>query len=91
MDIHHHKPSTALARARQLRGYRSHLDSQHRRGKQTNTRIERKENIDSIQIIMKEKITYTAITLSTSLFLFLREILLSSQLHKENKNYIKEN
>ena len=28
MDIHHHKPSTALARARQLQGYRSHLDSQ---------------------------------------------------------------
>ena len=28
MDIHHYKPSTALARARQLRGYRFHLDPQ---------------------------------------------------------------
>ena len=40
---------------------------------------------------MKEKITYTGVTLSTSLFSFLHENLLSSQLHKENKNYIKEN
>ena len=40
---------------------------------------------------MKEKITYTGVTLSTSLFLFLHESLLSSQLHKENKNYMKEN
>ena len=28
MDVHHHKPSTALARRRQLRGYRFHLDPQ---------------------------------------------------------------
>ena len=40
---------------------------------------------------MKEKITYTGVTLSTSLFSFLHESLLSSQLHKENKNYMKEN
>ena len=40
---------------------------------------------------MKEKITYTSVTLSTNLFSFLRESLLSTQLYKENKNYIKEN
>jgi len=40
---------------------------------------------------MKEKITYTGVILSISLFLFLHESLLSSQLYKENKNYIKEN
>ena len=40
---------------------------------------------------MKEKITYTGVTLSTSLFSFLYKNLLSAQLHKENKNYIKEN
>ena len=40
---------------------------------------------------MKEKITYTSITLSTTLSSFLRKNLLSSQLHKENKNDIKEN
>ena len=28
MDVHHHKPSTTLARRRQLRGYRFHLDPQ---------------------------------------------------------------
>ena len=40
---------------------------------------------------MKEKITYAGVTLSTSLFSFLHESLLSSQLHKENKNYMKKN
>ena len=91
MDIHHHKSSAALARTKQLRGYRLHLDPQNRRGKQTKIRIEKEKNFDSIQITIKEKITYTGVTLSTSLFSFLHENLLSSQLHKENKNYIKEN
>ena len=40
---------------------------------------------------MEEKITYTSATFSTSLFLFLHESILSSQLHKENKNYMKDN
>ena len=40
---------------------------------------------------MEEKITYTGVTFSTSLLSFLYESLLSSQLHKENKNYMKEN
>ena len=37
---------------------------------------------------MQEKITYTDITFSTSFLSFLHEF---SELHKENKNYIKEN
>ena len=45
MDIHHHKPSMALARARQLRGYQIHLDPQNRRGKQTKTRIEKERKL----------------------------------------------
>ena len=61
----------------------------YRIGKQIKTRIEKKENFDSIQITMKEKITYTGVTLSASLFSFLHENLLSSQFH-ENKNYIKK-
>ena len=40
---------------------------------------------------MEEKITYTDVTFSTSLLSFLHESILSSQLHKENKNYMKEN
>ena len=36
---------------------------------------------------MKEKITYNGVTLSTSLFSFLHETLLYSQLHKEKKLY----
>ena len=40
---------------------------------------------------MEEKITCTGVTFSTSLLLFLHETRLSSQLHKENKNYMKEN
>ena len=40
---------------------------------------------------MEEKITYTGVTFSTSLLSFLHESILSSQLHKENKNYMKEN
>jgi len=39
---------------------------------------------------MEEKITYTGVTFSTNLLSFLHETLLSSYLHKENKNYIKE-
>ena len=39
---------------------------------------------------MEEKITYTGVTFSTSLFSFLHESHLSSQLHKENKKYIKK-
>ena len=94
MAIHHHKPSMTLARARQLRDYRIHLDPQtHKREANKNkNRIEKKkkENFDSIQTTMIEKITYTGVTLSTSLFSFLHENFLSSQLHKEKKNYIKE-
>ena len=51
MDIHHHKPSTALARARQLGGYRFHLDPQtQKRETKNKTRIEkrRKLRFDSI-------------------------------------------
>ena len=55
------------------------------------TRVKKKSNFDSIQITMKEEITYTSITCSTSLLSFLHESILSSQLHKENKNYMKEN
>ena len=40
---------------------------------------------------MKEGITYTGVTYSTSLLSFLHESIISSQLHKENKNYMKEN
>ena len=40
---------------------------------------------------MEEEITYTGVTCSTSLLSFLRESILSSQLHKENKNYMKDN
>ena len=40
---------------------------------------------------MEEKITYTGVTFSTNLLLFLHESILSSQLQKENKNYMKEN
>jgi len=40
---------------------------------------------------MEEEITYTGVTCSTSLLLFLHESIISSQLHKENKNYMKEN
>ena len=39
---------------------------------------------------MEEKITYTSVTFSTSLLSFPHESILSSQLHKENKNYVKE-
>ena len=42
MDIHHHKPSTALARIRQLRGIDFIWIHKHKRGKQTKTRIEKK-------------------------------------------------
>ena len=67
MDIHHHKPSMALARARKLRGYRSHVDSQiKKRDANENKSKEEKENFDSIQITMKEMITYNGVTLSTS-------------------------
>jgi len=38
MAIHHHKPSTALAKARQIRGYRSHLDL-----KAPQTKVEEKQ------------------------------------------------
>ena len=40
---------------------------------------------------MDEEITYIGVTCSTSLLSFLHESILSSQLHKENKNYMKEN
>ena len=40
---------------------------------------------------MEEMITYTGVTFSTSLLSFHHESILSSQLHKENKNYMKEN
>jgi len=44
MDIHHHKPSTTLARARQLRGYQSDFDSQtHKREVNENKSKEEKE------------------------------------------------
>ena len=35
--------------------------------------------------------TYTGVTCSTSLLSFLHESIISFQLHKENKNYMKEN
>jgi len=60
-------------------------------GSKQKIRIKKKRNFDSIQITMREKITYTGVTLSASLFSFLHESLLSSQLYKDNKNYIKEN
>ena len=40
---------------------------------------------------MEEKITYIGVTFSTSLLSFRHESIISSQLHKENKNYMKEN
>ena len=40
---------------------------------------------------MEEEITYTDVTYSTRLLSFLYESIISSQLHKENKNYMKEN
>ena len=92
MDIHHHKPSTILASVRQLRGYRFHLDPQtQKREVNENKRKEGKKKFNSIQITMEEKITYTGVIFSTSLLSFLHESILSSQLHKENKNYMKEN
>ena len=39
---------------------------------------------------MKKRFTYTSVTFSTSLLSFLYETLLSSQLHKKNKNYMKQ-
>ena len=68
MGIYHHKPSMELARARQLRGYGFIWIYKHKRGKQMKTGIEKKRNFDSIQITMKEKITYTGATPSTNLF-----------------------
>jgi len=40
---------------------------------------------------MEEEITYTGVTCNTSLLSFLYENIISSQLHKENENYMKEN
>ena len=40
---------------------------------------------------MEEEITYTDVTCSASLLSFLHESIISSQLHKENENYMKEN
>ena len=40
---------------------------------------------------MEEEITYTGVTCSTILPSFLHESIISSQLHKENQNYMKEN
>ena len=49
MDIHHHKPSTALARARQLRDYRFHLDpqTQKREVNENKSKEEKKLRFDS--------------------------------------------
>ena len=55
----------------------------HQRRVKENKSKERKSNFDSIQITMKEEITYTGVTYSTSLLSFLNESRLSSQLHKE--------
>ena len=76
MDMHHHKPSMALVKARQLRDYRIHLDPQTRkREANENKNRKEKENFDSIQITMKEKITCTGVTLNTSLFSLFHEML----------------
>ena len=48
MDIYHHKPSTALTRTRQLRGYRFHLDPQTQK-REANKNKNRKEKETSIR------------------------------------------
>jgi len=63
----------------------------HRRGKKTKTRVKKKKKLQFDSNNKEEKITYTDVTFSISLLSFLHESILSSQLHKENKNYMKEN
>ena len=55
MAIHHHKPSTTLARARQVRGYQSHLDLQTQKRKVEENKNKEEATFDSIKITMKEK------------------------------------
>jgi len=45
MAIHHHKPSTTLARARQLRGYWNHLDSQTQKRKTNKNKSKAKKKL----------------------------------------------
>ena len=49
MDIHHHKPSTALTRARQLRDYQFYLDpqTQKREVNENKSKEEKETSIDS--------------------------------------------
>ena len=78
-------------KGKELWGYQFHLDQQTQKREVNKNKSKEEKNFDLIQITMEEKITYTGVTFSTSLFSFLHENLLSSQLHKKNKNYIKEN
>jgi len=59
MAIHHHKPSTALARARQLRGYRSHLYSQtqNKEANKNKNKEEKKLRFDSNNNKRKDLLT----------------------------------
>jgi len=70
MVVHHHRPSAALTRARQLRNFWSRLDSQTEKREVTKTRVEKKLRLNLIT--MKErKNTYTGVTLITSITLVL--------------------
>jgi len=68
MAIHHHKLSTELARARQIRGYQSHLDLQIHKREVEKIRIKKKKNvtIDWNQITIKERRNFTGVTLTTT-------------------------
>ena len=92
MAIHHHKPSTALARARQLRGYWSHLDSQiqKRETNKNKSKSKKKLRFDSNNNERKDLLIPVSPSVQ-ALLSFVHETLLSSQLHKQNKNCIKEN
>ena len=45
MTIHHHKPSMALARIRQLRGYRIYWDLQTKKREANENKIEKKRKL----------------------------------------------
>ena len=59
MDIHYHKPLTALARARQLRGYWFHLDPQTQK-REVNENKSKEENSIKNKERIKEKLRLNA-------------------------------
>ena len=91
MVVHYHRPSRALAMAKQSQGYWIHLDYKHIRGKQIKTKLKKKKKLRFDSNNNERKYLLTPLSPSVQACSHSSMKLVSPLSYiNESKNYIKE-